>query len=175
MNRIARLTAELRDLTRRVAEDKVALRAQTIKKMMSFGGSFGVLSAYGSASKSENKARHGELVADLQKLGYRNWTPLKGSWEGVTEKSVLVPWMQPGHLFALGRKYTQDAVIYKSKDGVLGMYYTKGSPRAEVAVNPAGDPAFEMAADPSLYSKARVLEGGVQFFDIHDHASPSMG
>ena len=69
----------------------------------------------------------------------------------------MVPGIAPKLLFNLGRKYDQDAVIYKSKDGVVGMYYTKGAPRAEVAVDTKGDPAFEQAADPSLYSKARGL------------------
>lgn len=126
-------------------------------KLMSFGGSFGVISAYTRASKSANKIRHGELLADLQKAGYRKIVPLKGSWEGVTERSVLIPNIEPGLLFDLGRKYGQDAVVYKSRDGVVGLYYTKGAPRAEVAVDPQGDPVFEVANDQGLYSKARGL------------------
>jgi hypothetical protein len=141
----------------REAMEKYALRQRSLQKMMGVGGTFGVLSAYSTGSKSENKARQGALVADLQRMGYRKWTDLKGSWEGVTEKSILVPRMKPTDLFNLGRKYTQDAVIYKSKDGVIGMYYTKGKPRAEIAVNPKGDAAFEMASDESLFSKARGL------------------
>lgn len=137
--------------------DKFALRQRALLKMMSFGGSFGVLSAYSNATKSANKVRNGELIADLQRAGYHKIIPLKGSWEGVTERSMLVPNVKPDLLFDLGRKYGQDAVIYKSRDGVVGMYYTKGAPRAEVAVDPQGDPAFEMAEDSSLYTKARGL------------------
>ena len=143
--------------THREAMEKYALRQRALQKMMSVGGSFGVVSGYSTGSKSENKARHGELVADLQRMGYRKWTRLKGSWEGVTEQSILVPRIRPEDLFKLGRKFTQDAVIYKSKDGVIGMYYTKGKPRAEIAVDPKGDAAFEMATDESLYSKSRGL------------------
>lgn len=136
---------------------KIALRQKALLKMLSLGGTFGVLSAYSTGSKKQNKIRHGDLIADLQRLGYRKVTPLKGSWEGVTEKSVLVPRMKPNDLFRLGRAYEQDAVIYKSGDGVIGMYHTKGAPKAEVAVDPKGDAAFEVATDPSLYSKARGL------------------
>lgn len=139
------------------ALNKTALRQRALLKMMSFGGTFGVISAYSNASKSENKVRHGELIADLQRAGYPRVIPLKGSWEGVTERSVLVPKIAPGLLFDLGRKYEQVAVVYKSKDGVVGMYYTKGAPRAEVAVDPQGEPAFQMAEDAGLYSKARGL------------------
>jgi len=71
----------------------------------------------------------------------------------VPEKSVLVPGIQPKDLFALLRKYNQDAVIYKSRDGVIGMYYQAGY--AEVAVDTAGDPAFEMGMGEDLYSRVR--------------------
>jgi len=125
--------------------------------MLSLGGTFGVISAYSQGSKKLNKVRHGGLIAELQRLGYRKVTPLKGSWEGVTEKSLLIPRMRAEDLFRLGRLYEQDAVIYKSADGVIGMYHTKGAPKAEVAVDTKGDAAFEVATDPSLYSKARGI------------------
>ncbi len=76
---------------------------------------------------------------------------------------MLIKNIPPGVLFELGRKYGQDAVIYKSKDGVLGMYHTKGAPKAEIAVDPQGEPAFEAAADKSLYSKSRGLSFGFGF------------
>lgn len=133
-----------------------ALRKKQLKKLMEAGGSFGIISAYQSGSKRQNQERHGELMRDLQRLGLRP-IPLRGSWEGVTEKSVLVPRIDPKDLFELGRRYGQDAVIHKSRDGVLGMYHTKGEPRAEIAVDPKGDPAFEVKPDKSLYSKARGL------------------
>lgn len=163
--RLLRLAYEQEDLRphllplvlKRGEQDKVALRKRNFTKLMAKGGKFGVISAYGPGSKKQNKIRHGELMADLQRMGYRKIDPLRGSWEGVTEKSVMVRDMTSRDLFNLGRKYKQDAVIYKSKDGVVGMYYTKGPARAEVAVDVKGDPAFEVATDPSLYSKARGL------------------
>lgn len=136
---------------------KTALKKNQLKALMSKDGVFGVMSAYaGGLSKTDNQRRHGELMRDLQMLGVRP-TSLKGSWQGVTEKSFLIPNIRPEDLFDLGRKYAQDAVIYKSKDGVLGMYYTKGTPRAEVAVDPKGDPAFQVSERDDLFSKSRGL------------------
>lgn len=148
----------------RAAEQRrIALRKIQLEKLMdSSRGSFGVISAYGRGAKSENKSRHGMLVADLQARGYR-WVDLKGSWEGVSEKSVLVPRITPQDLFELGRKYGQDAVIYKSKEGILAMYHLKEH-TAEVAVRPADlGPAFQAAANDTLYSKARGLSFSIDF------------
>ena len=111
---------------------KLAFKKTQLQALMGRGGVFGVMSAYATGfSKRENQTRHGELIRDLQILGLRV-IPLKGSWGGVTEKSVLIPNIRPEDLFDLGRKYFQDAVIYKSKDEVLGMYYTQGQPRADI-------------------------------------------
>lgn len=147
----------LQYLQRKAHLEKLAFKQKTLLKMMSYGGTFGIISAYTGATKSGNKERQGELIADLQRAGYRRIVPLKGSWEGKAEQTIMIPMIEPKLLFELGRKYEQDAVIYKSKDGVVGMYYTKGTPRAEVAVDPQGDPVFEMAGDDSLYTKTRNL------------------
>jgi hypothetical protein len=138
---------------------KLALKKTQLLALMSRGNKFGVLSAYTNASKSENKRRHTQLIRDLQGLGYRRWETLRGKWEGVAERSILVPDMQPQHLFQLGREYDQDAVIYKSNKGVIGMYYHKGAPHAYVAADPKGTPLWGMSEDPTseLYSKARGL------------------
>jgi hypothetical protein len=146
----------LREIAKTAAIEKAALRKKQLTKLMEQGGTFGVISAYQPGSKKQNKDRHGQLVADLQKLGYKPQT-LRGSWEGVTEQSMFIANIKPEDLFELGRKYKQDAVIHKSKDGVLGMYHTKGAPRAEIAVDPKGEPAFQSATDKSLYSKSRGL------------------
>lgn len=153
-----RLRAPLAPVLREIAAslEKEALKKRQLEKMMERGGSFGVISAYQEGSKKKNQKRHGELIRDLQKLGYKP-IPLRGAWEGVTEKSVLVPKIKPGDLFDLGRRYGQDAVIHKSKDGVLGMYHTKGKPKAQVAVDPKADPAFDVSTAKDLYSKARGL------------------
>jgi len=141
-------------LSRQAAIQKTALKQKTFTTLMGKGGNFGIISAYGPGPKKQNQIRHGELMADLQKLGYRKIHTLKGQWEGVAEKSMLIQNMNPNHLFMLGAKYGQDAVIYKSKDGIVGMYYPQGK-YAEVAVDPSRNPAFEMAEDKDLFSKDR--------------------
>jgi hypothetical protein len=148
---------DLEPLLRKIAEvRREALRKKQMEKLLDKGGDFGVISAYTEGSKKQNKVRHGELMRDLQKKGYKPET-LKGSWEGVTEKSMLVPDIRPEDLFELGRKYKQDAVIHKSENGVLGMYYTKGEPRAQLAVDPKGEVAADVSLDKDLYSKGRGL------------------
>lgn len=140
---------------------KTALKQRQFLKLMDVGGSFGIISAYGSAEsgmgKSESKGNVGELVGALQKLGYRKWHTLKAApWaEGeYREMSYLIPGIRPEHLFALCVQFEQNAVIYKSADGVLGMYNPVRH-FANVAVDPQGDPIFEVANDQHLYSKDR--------------------
>ena len=144
-------------LLREAARSRVALRIKQFQALLSKGKQFGVLSAYGPGSKKQNQIRHGQLVADLQRMGYR-WENLRGSWEGVTEKSVLVKNMRFPDLLKLGLKFDQDAVIFKDPSGTIGMYYQRDGV-AEVAVKPDGDMAAQIQADPELYSKAR----GVSF------------
>lgn len=140
-------------LSRQASIDKLALRQKTLMTLMQQGGTFGILSAYTKASKHDNQTRHGQLVADLQKMGYHRWTPLKGEYQGVAEKSILIPRMGPQDLFTLARKYGQDSTIYKSPDGVIGLYYTdKGY--AEVAVDADAAPAMQLHdKDNELISK----------------------
>lgn len=96
------------------------------------------------------------LLRDLQALGYSRVEHLKGSWGGKTEQSFFVPGMAFADVIALGKKYGQDAVIYKDPSGTIGMYYTKDD-TAEVAVKPDGEMAVEVHTDRDLYSKCRGL------------------
>lgn len=143
---------------------KQALRLNTLKKFFTGPKTLGVLSGYSAGSKHQNKLRHGQLESDLQKMGLRP-IPLKGKWEGVAEKSLLVPGISAEAIFYLGRKYGQDAVIYKSQDGVVGMYYPAAK-KVTLAVDPSASPAVEIAAQAAgqnLYSKARGTEFGINF------------
>jgi hypothetical protein len=107
---------------------KIALRQQTFKKLLEHQGSFGIISAYaGGKHKSENKERHGQLMAALQKKGYRKIHDIKGQWESISEKSLIIPGIKASDLFELGSWLNQDAVIYKGPDDVLGMYDFKNS------------------------------------------------
>jgi len=135
--------------------EKFAFKARTFQNLMHLPGSFGILSAYREGVKKQNKILHGKLLGDLQRMGYRTSHPLKGQWEGVSEKSVLVPRIKPKDLFFLGRKYGQDAVIYKGQDGLVGMYYLQGTPHAEVAITPEGLQSFDVSLDKDLFSRSR--------------------
>lgn len=140
----------------RLAFEKEALRQNQFRKMLGIGSQFGILTAYlGPNSKSENKNLNTDLVVDLQTRGYR-FTPLKSKWEGVRENSYLVPNMDFRDAIELGKKYGQQAVIYKDPSGVLGVYYP-AEKVVEVAVKPDGDIAAELSRDPDLYSKSRGL------------------
>jgi|AntDeeMinimDraft_6_1070357.scaffolds.fasta_scaffold13763_1 hypothetical protein len=93
-----------------------------LKQLHEKRGTFAILSAYRPLSKSENQDRHGELIRDLQIMGYRKWYDAKGYWTH-TEKSLLVPKMNFGDAMQMGHKYDQDAVVFKSMDGIIGIYY----------------------------------------------------
>jgi hypothetical protein len=146
------------DESRRVilARLKIALRLKQFEALMGMGKKFGVLSAYGDGSKNENQRRNGELFQELQKRGYRKIIPLRGSWQGVAEKSVLVPGMKWQDLLDLGKRFDQDSVIYKDPSGVVGMYYQKDG-QAEFAVADDGSIAAVWDANKEHYSKARGI------------------
>lgn len=128
-----------------------------MERLLTMGGDFGILSAYGPFSKKVNQQRHGQLVAELQRRGYRRFTNLKGSWEGVAEKALLVPNMSYKDLFDLGRRFDQVSVIYKNIDGIIGMYYLRDS-TAEIAVDPStNEAAYQISMNNDLYSKSRDL------------------
>jgi hypothetical protein len=152
--RVARAYAQ-KNNSHKEAFHKVSLRLRQLQHFLSAGKQFGVLSAYGPKSKSENQARNGILVGELQKRGY-NFHPLKGSWEGTAEKSVLVPNMSFTDLIELGRKFKQDSVIYKDPSGVVGMYFLKEN-KVTFAADEKASIAVEMAVGDALYSKARGI------------------
>ena len=137
--------------------DKTALRVRTLERLLAMGGVFGVMSAYGPHPKKQNQIRHGKLVAELQRRGYRRFTTLRGQWEGIAEKAVFVPDMSYNDLFELGRQFNQDSVIFKNLDGIVGMYYLKGG-SAEVAIDPdTNEAAYQISLGKDLYSKSRGL------------------
>jgi len=147
--------AILSHIVRSAGTSRVALRLRELQYLLEAGRQFGVLSAYGPFPKSVNQTRNGALVGDLQSRGYRP-TPLRGSWNGVAEKSVIVPGMTFADLVVLGRKFDQDSVIYKDPSGVIGMYFLKEG-TVTFAVDEAGSMAVQMAVGDALYSKARGI------------------
>jgi len=138
---------------------KVALERQAdiskrlMNRMMAEGQSFGNISAHtGDASRKQNKDKMRDLHSELERRGYKpiptysTWTDDK-SGKDYGERSYLVPDARPEDMFELGEAFKQDSVIYKSKDGTLGMYYTGESPRALLAQDPQGNPAFEVQSE----------------------------
>jgi hypothetical protein len=145
----------LASLVREAGMDRVALRIRELRSLLDAGRQFGVLSAYGPFPKSANKDRNGELMRALETKGYRPH-PLRGSWDGVAEKSVLVPGMSFPDLVELGRHFDQDSVIYKDPSGVIGMYFLREG-TVTFAVDDAGSMAVQVATGRDLYSKARGI------------------
>lgn len=89
------------------------------------------------------------LQRELQRRGYQpistysTWTDDK-TGKQYQERSFLVPDARPEDMFELGKMFEQDSVIYKSTDGSLGMYYTGERPRALLAQDDKGRPAFDV-------------------------------
>ena len=118
--------------------------------MMADGQSFGNISAHREhSSRSQNKKDMRQLHSELERRGYKP-IPTYSTWTDDTsgkdygERSYLVPDARPEDMFELGERFLQDSVIYKSKDGTLGMYYTSKNPRALLAQDKQGRPAFEV-------------------------------
>jgi hypothetical protein len=156
---ILRVAARYRILT--------AFGIRDFEKLMKKASSFGILSAYrGELSKSDNKQRHGQLIADLQTMGFRNVETIKSHWEDMSthvthkEQSVLVPRIGFKSLIELGDKYKQDAVIYKDPSGTIGIYDNRGE--VELAFDPEGDAAVALSLQKDEYSKGRSLSFGLQ-------------
>ena len=145
----------LAGLVREAGMDRVALRIRELRSLLDAGRQFGVLSAYGPVPKSVNKDRNVELMRTLDARGYRPH-PLRGSWNGVAEKSVLVPGMAFADLVELGRRFDQESVIYKDPSGVIGMYFLREG-TVTFAVDEEGSMAVQMATGRDLYSKSRGI------------------
>lgn len=140
-----------------LATDKTALRIQEMRKFLSLGRQFGVLTSYNaSRSKPGNKLRFSDFYRDLQEMGYHRIEPLKGVWNKITENSVLVPEMRFEDALSLGRKYEQDAIIYKDPSGVIGAYFMKDN-TATVAMNADKEMVYTLSTQHNLISKARGI------------------
>lgn len=150
----------------------VAFGVKDLTQLSKMGRQFAVISAFRPPeehSKHENKERHGDLMADIQRLGYRRWETLKSSWEDMAsgvrhgEKSILIPGMSFRDATYLMKEYAQDGILYKDPSGTVGIYLANG--RAQMAFDPKGDPAISMALDKSEYSKGRSMSFGLQLID----------
>jgi len=148
----------------------VAFGVTDLEKLNKEGRKYAVLSGYRAEShKHENQKRHGDLVADLQRMGYHKFTPMKSSWKDMAtdvthgEKSVLVPNMSFDDAIKLGKKYNQDAILYKDPSGTIGVYFKDGT--AIMAYEPKGDLAVSVSKGKEEYSKGRGLSFGLKLVE----------
>lgn len=149
-----------------------AFGVNDLAQLSKMGRQFAVISAFRPPeehSKHENKGRHGDLMADIQRMGYRKWETLKSSWTDMAsgmrhgEKSILVPGMSFRDAIYLMREYKQDGILYKDPSGTVGIYTKDG--KAQMAYDPKGSPAISKALDKSEYSKGRSMSFGLQLVD----------
>lgn len=139
---------------------KQALSVNELNKLLSIGGTFGIMSPYISTAKIENKSRLTKLVQQLQDFGC-SFEFIKGQWfdsagKSSTEKSLIIKDIDPAFLFFLGQEYEQDAVIYKNSDGLIGMYYLK-QPGVEVAIDELGQQKIKYSLSKDLWSKTQGI------------------
>ena len=140
-------------LANRVASRYIfAFKQKMFLNLVNLPGTFGIVSAYREAHKSENKDAKGKMIGELQRRGYREFHLLRGQWQGVAEQSFVIPNTQAKDLFEIGKKFDQDSVIYKAKSGIIGMYNNRNH-TAIVAVNQDLSPAFQITEGKDLYSK----------------------
>ncbi len=170
MDRLARRVATRFSVRLAFSGALVAFGVKDLEHLSKKGRSFGVISAYRSnLSKAENQERHGQLIADLQKLGIRNVETLKSQWEDMEtkithkEKSILIPNISFEALHKLGKKYDQDAVLYKDPSGSVGVYFKDGT--ATMAFDPKGEAAMSKSEKPGEYSKGRGMSFGLQLVE----------
>ena len=144
-------------LLRKATFDKIAFRTQQLKKLLSMGYQFGILTAYlSSRTKSQNKLENLSLMKDLQKLGYNHGVQtIRSEWGDSKETSYFVPGMAFRDIIQLGMKYRQEAVAYKDSTGVAGIYFLYDK-TVSLAMDMGSGPA-DISTEPNLYSKMRGL------------------
>lgn len=157
---------------RRTAERHLeAFGVKDLAHLNAMGRRFAVISGYrAELHKHENQQRHGDMMGDLQRMGYRNLVPMKSAWEDMAtgvvhrEKSVLVAGMSFSDATHLMKEYKQDAVLYKDPSGTIGIYFNDGT--ALMAFEPTKqDLAVLMSESKGEYSKGRSFSFGLQLVD----------
>lgn len=149
---------------------------------------YALLSAVQGGSLSERKERHAQLLQELQRLGLKH-EDARGQWEEASsgkmraEPSLWIKDIDLETALALGRKFDQDAVIWKSPEGVVGMYDLRnntvrvpskdGAPAfgaESVSVGPKG-PKVDGLPNPSdQFARGKSMSFGVNY-DFGDEKS----
>lgn len=182
MHVIARRVAE-RFLIRTAFERSVvAFGLNDLGQLIKLGRRFGVLSAYRSnLSKHENQERHGKLMAELQSWGFRGGLhEMKSQWADMAtnvvhkEKSIFIPRISLKLLCQLGKKYEQDAVLYKDPSETIGVYDKEGN--ATMAFDSEGNLAIQQSLERSKeYSRGRSMSFGLVLVDDRKFAYGGYG
>jgi hypothetical protein len=104
------------------------------------GKTFAVISAYrGNYTEEENRKRHNQLKTDVralghgfieQKSGYTYTDPLSGEEGGAEEKSLFIPNISKADAVALGRKYTQESILWKDDSRFVLLFIADGSEKS---------------------------------------------
>lgn len=150
----------------------IAFGLNDLGKLIKLGRRFGVVSAYRSnLGKHENQERHGQLIAHLQSWGYRSGLhEMKSQWADMAtgvvhkEKSLFIPRLSLGRLCELGKKFDQDAVLYKDPSETIGVYDKHGS--ATMAFDTKGSMAMQQSLERAQeYSRGRSMSFGLVLVD----------
>lgn len=149
---------------------------------------YALLSAVQGGSLSERKERHAQLLQELQRLGLKH-EDVRGQWEEASsgkmraEPSLWIKDIDLETALALGRKFDQDAVIWKSPEGVVGMYDLRnntvrvpskdGAPAfgaESVSVGPKGPKVDGLPNPGDQFARAKSMSFGVNY-DFSDEKS----
>jgi len=94
---------------------------------------FGIVTAYKSKnSKTINKSKTSKLVRDFGKRGL-SYKPLTGWFQeeggkGIQLENSFIVWdIDFKYLLSLAKRYDQESVIFKEKNGLLGLYSLSGT------------------------------------------------
>lgn len=161
MSRFSKIASGLRKLA---GITVTAFGVKDLAKLYGKSKSFGIITAYRPEySKSQNKKRMQEMLGTLREIGLHVYEPQKSEWDGIKERSVIVPNAPFDVLMALSKKYDQEAFIYKDPSGSIGIYYVDG--RAQMAYD-EGQLPFSMSSDPKQeYSRGRSFSFSLKLVD----------
>ncbi len=135
----------------RAASMRTAVRAgdlgiKDLRRWTESNGTWAMLSASQQGSLHQRKLQHRKLLRQLQELGVKPSmiVPVRGRWyengQERAEQSLWVKGLDFDQAVKLGKQFDQDAVIFKSDDGVVGMYDLRNG-RVRVPAQ-SGDPVF---------------------------------
>jgi len=107
---------------------RIGLTKTQLERLHAPEEQFGILSPYRSNySKNQNKQRLTQLIQDIQALGLI-WETVQGIWKEKDvptfekEVSLLVHDIPFDYLVYLANEYEQESIIFKQKEGPVGLY-----------------------------------------------------